>query len=51
VTPEVDNAPTSAANARLVAINIIAANQFVVYITNGSYALTDNQFVFIVTGR
>jgi trimeric autotransporter adhesin len=51
VTPEVDSPPTSAANARLVTVNITAANQFVVYITNGSYSLVDQQFLFIVTGR
>ncbi len=48
---EVDSPPTSAANARLITINTIAANQFVVYVTTGSYALVDNQFYFSVTGR
>jgi len=48
---EVESPPTSAASARLVTINQYATNQFIVYITNGSYTLVDNDFVFIVTGR
>jgi hypothetical protein len=48
---EVDSPPTSVASARLVTVNQINATQFVVYITNGSYTLVDNQFVFMVTGR
>ncbi len=48
---EVDSPPTSAASARLVTINIIGADQFVVYSTNGDYTLVDQQFLFMVTGR
>ena len=48
---EMDAPPTGAASARLVTINIISANQFVVYITDGTYALTDHQFLFMATGR
>lgn len=48
---EVDGAPTSAASARLVTVNQFATNRFIVYITNGNYALVDNDFVLIVTGR
>jgi hypothetical protein len=48
---EVDSPPTSAGAARLVTINEIDLDSFAVYITNGSYALVDNDFTFIVTGR
>lgn len=48
---EVDSPPTSAGAARLVTINEIDFDSFAVYITNGSYALVDNDFTFIVTGR
>lgn len=44
--------PTGAANVRLVATNQVAAgNTFDVYIYNGSFALVDNDFQVIVTGR
>ena len=57
VTVETDpdgmgNPPTSAANVRLVATNQVAAgNTFDVYIYNGSFALVDNDFQMLVTGR
>jgi hypothetical protein len=59
VTPEIDpvvvdppTAPTGAANVRLVATNQVAAgNTFDVYIYNGNFALVDNDFQVLVTGR
>ena len=48
---EIDSAPTSAALARLVTVNEVDADTFEVFITNGSYALVDNDFTFIATGR
>jgi hypothetical protein len=50
-TVEVDAPPTSAASARLVTINIVDAHTFIVYVTNGSYALVDNQILFMATAR
>jgi hypothetical protein len=47
-----DTPPTGAANVRLVATNQVAAgNTFDVYIYNGNFALVDNDFQVIVTGR
>jgi hypothetical protein len=44
--------PTGAANVRLVATNQVAAgNTFDVYIYNGNFALVDNDFQVLVTGR
>jgi hypothetical protein len=59
VTPELDpvvvdppTPPTSAANVRIVATNQVAAgNTFDVYIYNGNFALVDNDFQVLVTGR
>jgi hypothetical protein len=57
VTVETDpdgmgNPPTGAANVRFVATNQVAAgNTFDVYIYNGSFALVDNDFQVLVTGR
>ncbi len=57
VTVETDpdglgNPPTGAAIVRLVATNQVAAgNTFDVYIYNGSFALVDNDFQVVVTGR
>jgi hypothetical protein len=57
VTVETDpdgagNPPTGAASVRLVATNQVAAgNTFDVYIYNGSFALVDNDFQVLVTGR
>jgi hypothetical protein len=59
VTPELDpvvvdppTPPTGAANVRLVATNQVAAgNTFDVYIYNGNFALVDNDFQVLVTGR
>ena len=46
------NPPVGAANVRIVATNQVAAgNTFDVYIYNGSFALVDNDFQVIVTGR
>jgi hypothetical protein len=46
------NPPTGAANVRLVATNQVAAgNTFDVFIYNGSFALVDNDFQVLVTGR
>jgi hypothetical protein len=49
--PEIDAPPTSAAAARLISVNTLTGTTFIVYITNGSYVLTDNDFMVIVTGR
>jgi hypothetical protein len=57
VTVETDpdgmgNVPVGAANVRLVATNQVAAgNTFEVYIYNGNFALVDNDFQVLVTGR
>lgn len=46
------NPPTGAANVRIVATNQVAAgNTFDVYVYNGNFALVDNDFQVIVTGR
>ena len=50
-TPEIDTQPTSAATVRFVAIDQVTTNRFQVYINNGSFAPTNNDFSFIVTGR
>jgi hypothetical protein len=48
----VDTPPTGAANVRIVATNQVASgNTFDVYMYNGSYALVDNDFQVMVTGR
>ena len=51
VTPVRASPPTSAASARLISIYQYGFNTFLVYVTNGSYALADTDFVFLVTGR
>ena len=48
---EVESQPDSAAEARIVSINQTAQSIFRVYITDGNWAMVDNQFVFMVTGR
>ena len=48
---EIDSAPDSAAEVRIVSINQMAPNIFNVYINNGNWALVDNDFVFMVTAR
>ena len=48
---EVESAPDSAGEVRIVSINQAAAYTFRVYITNGNWALVDNDFVFMVTAR
>jgi hypothetical protein len=57
VTIEMDpdgmgNPPTTAGNVRIVATNPVAAgNTFDVYIYNSNFALVDNDFQVLVTGR
>jgi hypothetical protein len=48
---EVDAAPTTAASARMLMVNQICTTEFKVYIVNGNYAVVDNDFTFMVTGR
>jgi hypothetical protein len=48
---EVDSAPVSAASVRIVSINQVATNSFIVYINNGNWQLVDNDFVFMATAR
>jgi len=48
---EIDVAPNSAATARVVSINQVTANSFDVYILNGNWVATDNDFTFMVTAR
>lgn len=47
----VSAAPTSPSLARLIYVHQTAVNQFKVYITNGNYVKTFNDFVFMVTAR
>jgi hypothetical protein len=49
--PEVDGAPAGAASARIAMINQKGSTNFDVYIMNGNFAMADNDFVFMVTGR
>ena len=61
VTPEIDSTvsepadpvpPVGAANVRITAVDKVASgDHFNVYIYNGSYALVDNDFDILVTGR
>ena len=48
---EVDGMPNSAASTRFIYIDQVNTTSFNVYITNGNYTATDNEFTFIVTGR
>jgi len=48
---QVDAAPDSAGEVRIVSVNHTAPSVFHVYITNGNWNLVDNTFVFMVTGR
>ncbi len=48
---EIDAPPNSAATVRIVSINQIGESTFIVFINNGSFTLTDNDFVFWVTAR
>jgi hypothetical protein len=50
-SPEIDGIPTSAATARLLAIDQVDTNTFNVYITDGAWAGVDNEFTFIVMAR
>jgi hypothetical protein len=49
--PEIDAPPTSASAVRLISVDTFSGTIFKEYITNGYYALTDNDFMVIVTGR
>jgi hypothetical protein len=51
VSPEIEDVPTQASNARIAYINQVDANTFEVYITNGLWVAVDNDFTFIVTAR
>lgn len=48
---EVDSQPLTAGNMRLVSVNQNSGYRFDVWINNGSFAPTNSDFVFIVTGR
>jgi hypothetical protein len=48
---EVDAPPVGAANVRIVSIDQVGVDKFLVYINNGNWALVDNDFVFLVTAR
>lgn len=48
---EIDAAPSSAASVRIVSIDQVGTTNFNVYINNGNFALVDNDFTFMVTGR
>ncbi len=48
---EVETAPDSAEEVRILSINQTNSSIFRVYITNGNWNLVDNQFMFMVTGR
>lgn len=48
---EIDVAPNSAATARIVSINQVTVNSFDVYILNGNWVATDNDFTLMVTAR
>ena len=48
---EVEAAPDSAGEVRIVYVNHTAPSVFHVYITNGNWDLVNNPFVFMVTGR
>ncbi len=48
---EIDTAPASAAQIRIVSINQLDTNIFDIYINNGNGALVDNDFTFMVTAR
>ena len=49
---EMEDVPSNAASARIVSINSsVSATSLYVYVCNGSYAPTNNDFTLIVTGR
>ena len=49
---EMEGVPTNAAAARIVSINSsVSSTSLWVYICNGSYAPTNNDFTLMVTGR
>ncbi len=51
VSPEIDGLPSSAATARIAAVDQVDQNTFNVYITNGSWDGVDSEFTFIVMAR
>jgi hypothetical protein len=54
VVPEVDAMPTTAATIRLAYVDqsgTVPFNKFTVYMINGSFAATDEDFIFMVTAR
>jgi len=50
-TPEIDTQPTSAAAARIIAIDKINITTVNVYMTDGYYNAVDNDFHFVITAR
>jgi hypothetical protein len=48
---EVDAVPSSAGAVRVVSVRQTGPRTFEVYINDGTFALVDNDFVFMVTGR
>ena len=49
---EMENVPTNAAMARLVSVNSsVATTSIWVYISKGSFAATNSDFMLMVTGR
>jgi len=50
-SPEIDGIPTSAATARILAVDQVDQNTFNVYITDGTWVGVDNEFTFIVMAR
>ena len=50
--PELDFQPTTASTYRMATINSgTSSSNFLVYINNGTFAPTNSDFTFIVTGR
>jgi len=50
-SPEIDGQPTSAAAARMTAVDQINVTSFYVYVFNGNFTAVNNEFTIIVTGR
>ena len=51
VTVELDAPPTSASSVRIASVGVVTENSLNVYINNGNYSVTDNDFSIMVTGR
>ncbi|MGR3811240.1 type VI secretion system Vgr family protein [Jiulongibacter sp. NS-SX5] len=51
VSPEIDNAPTTAGSMRIASFNFNGNGTFEVYINDGNGTPVDNDFTFILTGR